>query len=212
MMLRIKNHLAKLPIQATQDAALSTTLSNKSRILALPSHESTIRGFARCSLLIIDEMAHVDPGLYKATRAFLATVPDSRLILLSTPHGSRGAFYEAWQNQDEDWTRIRVTTEDVSRETGRISAEFLRQERIALGEEWYKMEYLAEFTDTNEWAVFPRELVMKAIDPSLEAYTFDLEDDVEPFSGDDDDDEEEEIKPRYHDGKMFNFDGFVGDD
>lgn len=209
MMLRIKKHLAKLPISATQESALSITLSNSSRILALPSQESTIRGFARCSLLIIDEMAHVDPDLYKATRAFLATVPDSRLILLSTPHGSRGAFYEAWQNEEEDWTRIRVTTEEVSRETGRISAEFLRRERVSIGEEWYKMEYLAEFTDTNEWAIFPHELVMSAIDPSLTAYSFDLEDDVDPFTGYDDDGEDkaEQFQVRYHDEKSFQLEG-----
>lgn len=210
MMLRIKKHLAKLPIHATQESALSTTLSNSSRILALPSQESTIRGFARCSLLIIDEMAHVDPDLYKATRAFLATVPDSRLILLSTPHGSRGAFYEAWQNQEENWTRIRVTTEEVSRETGRISAQFLKNERVSIGEEWYKMEYLAEFTDTNEWSVFPRELVMSAVDPTIQAYDFDLDDDVDPFTGYEDDEDKEEDKAfqvRYHDEQQIRLEG-----
>jgi hypothetical protein len=206
MMRRIKGHLRKLPIGIIKDSESSTELSNKSRILAVPSNTRTTRGFARCNLLIIDEMAYIEEEDYLGTRAFLATVPDARLILLSTPHGSRGVFADIWKNSKEDWTRIRVTSEEVSRDTGRIDPDHLRDMRLASSPDWYKMEYLAEFIDSNEFSVFSRELVMRAIDPTLKAYTFDLDDDVETFSADDDDDEEEEIKPRYHDGKMFTLD------
>ena len=51
---------------------------------------------------------------------------DGRLICLSTPHGRRGFFYEAWCAGGDEWTRICVPASQVSR----IRPEFLAQERL----------------------------------------------------------------------------------
>ena len=128
------------------------------------------------SLLLIDEAAHVDTSLYKATRAFLA-VSDGRLILLSTPHGKRGFFYEAWTS-GEDWTHVKVTTEQCSR----VSEQFLLQERRALGDVWYRQEYLASFED-SAYALVPYSVIQRCIDPSLQMLDINIDDDEEdePF-------------------------------
>ncbi len=175
---RVKSHYSTLQntISATQETTLTLSLQNGSSVVALPAREGTIRGWANVSLLLIDEAAHVDTDLYKAARAFLA-VSDGRLILLSTPHSKRGFFYEAWMS-DEDWTRIKVTTEQCPR----ISPEFLQQERKALGESWYRQEYLASFEE-SAYALVPYEVIQRAIDPSLKMLDINIDDDEdeEPF-------------------------------
>lgn len=59
------------------------------------------------------------------------------LLALSTPFGQRGWFHEAWQG-DGDWERVKVTAEQCPR----IPAAFPAEERQALGERWFRQEYL----------------------------------------------------------------------
>jgi hypothetical protein len=98
------------------------------------------------------------------------------LILLSTPHSTRGFFFEAWSNPDEEWTRIKVTTEECER----VSQAFLKSEAQALGPEWYRQEYLAEFID-SAYALIPYEIIQRAIDPSLTMLDIDLDSDEDPW-------------------------------
>ena len=74
---------------------LGMELINGSRIEALPGTEKTIRGFSGVDLLIVDEAARVADELYYAVRPMLA-VSGGRLMMLSTPFGKRGVFYEEW--------------------------------------------------------------------------------------------------------------------
>src|SRR5438105_1213484 len=68
-------------------------LGNGSRIIPLPCKEETIRGYSNVSLLIIDEAARVFEDLYRAVRPMLA-VSEGRMIVLSTPYGKQGFFYD----------------------------------------------------------------------------------------------------------------------
>lgn len=74
---------------------LGMALANGSRIEALPGSERTVRGFSGVDPLILDEASRVDDALYFATRPMLA-VSGGSLIMLSTPNGKRGAFFEEW--------------------------------------------------------------------------------------------------------------------
>ena len=124
-------------------------LSNFSRIICLPCKEETIRGYSRVSLLVIDEAARVPDDLYRAVRPMLA-VSNGRLICLSTPYGKRGFFHDAWANGGDDWTRIEVSADRIAR----ISPAFLAQERRALGESWFRQEYLCSF-ESLQGLVYP---------------------------------------------------------
>lgn len=115
-------------------------LENHSQIIAVPCREDTIRGYARVTLLVIDEAARVPDDLYRAVRPMLA-VANGRLICLSTPYGKRGFFYEAWARGGTDWTRIEVP----ARQIPRITANFLEEERRALGTVWFRQEYECAF-------------------------------------------------------------------
>src|SRR5215831_4587952 len=94
-------------IEPESETTSSVMLANRSRIIALPGKEQTIRGYASVSLLIIDEAARVPDDLYRAVRPMLA-VSSGRLICLSTPFGKRGFFHDCWARGGDDWHRIEV--------------------------------------------------------------------------------------------------------
>jgi hypothetical protein len=144
-------------IRKVEDNRLSLELENGSRIVSLPNKEETVRGFSNAALIIEDEASRVDDDLYKAMRPMLA-VGGGRLILMSTPAGRSGHFYEEWANGGETWERVEVKATDCSR----IPKTFLDDERKSLGEWWFRQEYLCEFVDSVD-NVFDHDLVMAAI-------------------------------------------------
>ncbi len=144
-----------------EDNKLSCTLENKSRIVSLPSSEATIRGFSGANLIIEDEASRVSDDLYRTIRPMLA-VSSGKLILLSTPFGKRGHFYEEWINATA-WERVRVP----ATECPRISPEFLEEERRSLGDWWFRQEYMCEFMETID-QVFGYDLVIKALSSDVE--------------------------------------------
>jgi hypothetical protein len=149
-------HTLGHPIQAESYRKLGLALTNGSRIEALPGTEKTIRGFSGAALLIVDEAARVDEGLYYAIRPMLA-VSGGRLLMLSTPYGKRGVFYHEWTG-GEGWERYEVTAEECPR----ISAEFLAEERVALPARVFRQEYLCSFEETED-QVFGYEEIERAM-------------------------------------------------
>jgi hypothetical protein len=135
------------PMGVTAESALRLELANGSRVVSLPGDEKNIRGFSGVALLVIDEAARVADSLYYAVRPMLA-VSRGRLVALSTPFGKRGWYHDEWHGEGE-WERVKITAEQCKR----IAPEFLAEERRALGERWYRQEYLCSFEDTID-AVF----------------------------------------------------------
>jgi hypothetical protein len=135
------------PVEVVAENALHLELANGSRILSLPGDEETIRGFSGVALLVIDEAARVDDTLYYAVRPMLA-VSQGRLVALSTPFGKRGWFHDEWHGGG-DWQRVRVPADDCPR----IARGFLKEERRALGERWFRQEYQCSFEESID-AVF----------------------------------------------------------
>jgi hypothetical protein len=154
------------PYRSREPTQLELTLSNGSRIVSLPETESGIRGFSNVRLLIVDEAARVTDELYRAVRPMLA-VSRGRLVLLSTPFGQRGFFFEEWQKNPGPWQKVRITADQCPR----IAPEFLEDERDALGERWYLQEYFCEF---NELAgsVFSFADICAATEGDVEPLTF----------------------------------------
>ena len=93
-----------------EDNKTSFELANGSRVVCLPGTAETVRGFSAPALIIEDEAAFVDDAFNRAVRPMLA-VSNGRLILMSTPNGQRGHFFEAW-----DKGRRRLETREGSRQ------------------------------------------------------------------------------------------------
>jgi hypothetical protein len=144
------------PVSPQGERKLSLELENGSRIVTLPGSEKTIRGFSGTSLLVLDEAARVEDELYFAVRPMLA-VSGGALMMLSTPYGKRGVFYEEWTG-GHGWERYEVPANQCPR----ISGEFLEEERAVLPSWVYRQEYECSFEETED-QVFTTEMVERAL-------------------------------------------------
>jgi hypothetical protein len=146
------------PIPALTESALRVEFANGSRIVSLPGRDDgAIRGFSSPKLVVIDEASRVPDPLYFSIRPMLA-VSRGRLLVLSTPMGRRGWFYQAYQSA-ERWRRVRVTADQISR----ITPEFLAEELAEIGERYFRQEYYCSFEDMVG-AVFRQEDIDAAFD------------------------------------------------
>jgi phage FluMu gp28-like protein len=147
-----------------EDNKSSCQLANGSRIVSLPSDAKTIRGYSGPRLIIEDEASRVDDEVHSAIRPMLA-VGGGRLVLMSTPAGKRGHFYETWHGVGDGWEKIRLP----AAECPRISPEFLAEERRTLGELVFAQEYMCEFHDTTTSA-FITDLIDRAFTNEFPAF------------------------------------------
>jgi hypothetical protein len=70
----------------------------------------------------------------------------------------RGWFFDAWDG-DGAYQKSKIT----ANECPRITAEFLAEEEKALGERWFRQEYLCSFEDAIG-ALFSAEDIARAFD------------------------------------------------
>jgi hypothetical protein len=155
------------PVPAEAEQRLGLELANGSRIAALPGSERTVRGFSGVDLLIVDEAARVDDALVHSVHPMLA-VSGGSMMLLSTPWGRRGVFFEEWTREAPGdssggaWERYEVPASQVPR----ISEAFLEEERRALPARMYRQEYECSFEEVDD-AVFAYDLIEEAITPEV---------------------------------------------
>src|SRR5215216_1315943 len=144
------------PVKSAAERKLSLELDNGSRIVTLPGSEKTIRGFSGTSLLILDEAARVEDELYFAVRPMLA-VSGGALMMLSTPYGKRGVFFEEWSG-GHGWERYEVPASQCPR----ISEEFLEEEHASLPPFIFRQEYQCSFEETED-QVFTTDMIDRAV-------------------------------------------------
>jgi len=148
--------LARAGVEVSESSKTSLVLSNGSRVLSLPANEGTIRGYSSVNLIVEDEAARVPDDTNRSTRPMLA-VSGGRHVLMSTPNGKRGHFWDAW-NGEPGWERLQVTAQQCPR----IPAAFLAQERRALGPRWFAQEYECSFEE-GDAQLFNFDVVMRAL-------------------------------------------------
>jgi hypothetical protein len=158
----LRNTLPEEP-DLTEDNRLSMTVQGGGRVLSLPGTEATTRGFSGATLIIEDEASRVDDHLYFAMRPMLAT-SNGRMILMSTPFGQRGHFWETWDKGGDGWNCVKVPATQVPR----IAPEWLEEERRSMGEWWYQQEYMCEFVDAED-AVFQMRYIEAALSEDVKS-------------------------------------------
>jgi hypothetical protein len=130
------------PVAAEQENVTSMTLENGSRIVSLPGDERTVRSFSGAGLVLIDEAARAEDALMAALEPMTA-ISGGRIILMSTPWGKRGFFWEA--TSDSRWRTVTIRADECPR----WSAEDLEGFRNSHGEWLYRQEILGEFVDAS---------------------------------------------------------------
>ena len=97
-------------------------LDNKSKIKVKIARQ-TARGASKPELVILDEASQIEDNIYsEVVLPMFTDNPEGREILLSTPYGKRGFFYDVFTNREPDdpWERfeIRSPWEPVETEHG----------------------------------------------------------------------------------------------
>ncbi len=151
------------PVPFTARTKSAIEFANGSRIISLPDNQTGVVGFSAPRMIVIDEASRVSDVLYRSVRPMLATSGGS-LIVLSTPFGKRGWFFDVWDDSSESvkrraeagdpWVRTKVTADLCPR----ITREFLREERFELGARWYDQEYYCNFNDSID-SVFSSDVI-----------------------------------------------------
>lgn len=138
-------------------------LKNGSIIRCLPTGLDGlgIRGYT-VDLLIADEAAFIPEDVWPAITPMLSTT-GGNLILLSTPFGRSGYFYECF-NKD-NFSKFHVNTEDVAESRPEPQKTFLKnhleQEKKSMSNLQYSQEYLGDFVDELR-QLFPDELIKRS--------------------------------------------------
>lgn len=159
--------LPGLATKLEQNAATSLELRNGSRVVSLPATPEAIRGYSAPSLVIEDEAAFCPDELHLALRPMLAAAPGGRFILLSTPAGRSGHFFEAAHSPN--WLRFKVT----AYECPRISKEFLENELREHGDLYFAREYCCEFS-SSEFSFFGSDMIEAAFNCEAQPLTLRL--------------------------------------
>lgn len=147
-------------VPAESESALRLFLDNGSKIIAMPGIPENVRGYS-ADLVIIDEAAFIPDDLYFALRPMLS-VKEGTLIMLTTPYGKRGIFYDEWVDGGPSWERFEVPAPFVPH----ISQEFLDEERKQ-GEGYFLQEYMCEFHDEVD-ALFSWKVIEDAMTDDFE--------------------------------------------
>lgn len=180
----------------TAQNARELKLSNRSEIKIIIASERSARGYSKPSLLILDEASRIGDEVYKSgVRPMLTKSPDSELILISTPYGKRGFFYEAWIDKTNVWDKYEVRSPwetnaldqwtlyehhpgpEFFEERKRNGVKFYysprhdvfdeQQENLrAMTIRLYRQEYCCEFVETDE-AVFTYQDLQKMFEENL---------------------------------------------
>ncbi len=139
---KVSDTLSRIPSppKRVEDNRLSLQLENGSRVVSLPGDAGRIRGFSGPDLIVEDEAAQVPDEVFAAIRPMLA-VSNGRLLLLSTPFGREGHFYEIWSSDDDSWEKHFIT----AYECAHIPRDFLETERLTSQEWEFDQEYLGRF-------------------------------------------------------------------
>ncbi len=184
-------------IELDRDSTVEKRFKNGSRIRAFTANPTSARGYSDPDMIIFDEAAYVEDELYLTVRPMM-TGGKTELILLSTPHGKTGFFYETWVGNNQ-WKKIQVDVEDVLHEafpeeypsidwadrarvlhtegidsfvSPRHDIDFLREELGIMGVHWFRQEYGGEFLDPQD-NVFDFASVLKGFETTESALDLD---------------------------------------
>ena len=141
-------------------------LPSGSFIVALPGTGGASRSYADVSLLIVDEAARISSEAIDAATPTQSTAKNARLVVLSTPFGKRGMFYDWWEHGGDEWQRFTAKWYECPW----IKPEFIEHEKARMSDAAFRQEYLCEFVETEESA-FSYSDIENAFQASVEEWT-----------------------------------------
>lgn len=81
-------------------------LTNGSRIIVRTAKSDTFRGYSAPRIILLDEASRIEEMAYiSGARPMLTNNPNGELILISTPNGQQGFFYNAFFSKQGNWSK-----------------------------------------------------------------------------------------------------------
>jgi hypothetical protein len=135
--------------------------------------------------LVVDDEVY-----YNGARPMIATRPDAEVILLSSPNGKQGFFYNIWSKGGPHWVRYQVDApgkpgnnlepgDFVKRGApGRrvyhavsqaVKPEYIEEEREEKSDSQIRQEYYCEFLETDD-AAFRSEEIDRAFSSGVQPF------------------------------------------
>lgn len=141
MFRRCRNLVLLSGARLVRDTARELEIEGGGAIVAFPGDrpDLAVRGDTLDDLLV-DEAARIRDGVITAAAPTQATREDHLEVMLSTPRGRRGVFWQEWSAGGEEWERFAVK----SSECPRISPAFLERMERRLGP-LYEQEFCCAF-------------------------------------------------------------------
>lgn len=133
------------------------TFSNKSTIRAFATSSSASRGFS-AQICIIDEMAFIPKNIidefFASVMPVVSSAKDSKVIVVSTPNGTSGLYYDIWQQANskerqqnkEGWSAFRVDWWEVPGRT----EEWKEKQIASIGQAKWDQEFGNQFLSGNQ--------------------------------------------------------------
>jgi len=122
---------------------------NGTKITIYPPDAKAVRGPARVACVLLDEAAHIkhidDAKVYDALRPNLANT-NGDFIIVSTPNGSRGIFYDLWMQEKGPYHKMELPYTLAL--GGLLSEDYINQERENGTD--FEQEYDCKFTTTKQ--------------------------------------------------------------
>ena len=145
------------------------TFSNMSSIKAFSTSSSGARGTSG-NVIIIDEMAFIPKNIiddfFASVMPVISSSKNSKSIIVSTPNGASGLYYDLWQealqnkalNKRTGWQPFQIHWW----ETGGIRDEAWKNQQIAtIGMERWKQEYECDFLTSSSAKLIPDDVLEK---------------------------------------------------
>lgn len=142
------------PLRAEAESLTRLEFTNGSRVVGVPGSERTVRGFSAPALIIADEASRIEDSYYRALAPMLAT-GGGRFVVMSTPFGVSGWFWQLWHEGGPEWERFRVPATACPR----ISAAFLSEQRRSMPAWSFAQEFECQFREDAGAAVFDADAV-----------------------------------------------------
>ena len=169
----IEGKIDKSPLLARHVVASTAheiVLDNRITIAIHPSSFRSIRGLS-VVCCICDEIAfwwteegyaNPDAEVIRAVRPAMATFPNPKLLLVSSPYTRSGVLWDLWQKRDSDMDALvwHATSAEMN---PTLRRSFLEKEQRSDPEN-YRREYLAEFTDAVS-SFLPAEAIQRCVVP-----------------------------------------------
>lgn len=146
-----------------KDTKSEIEFQNGSRLLFWTSgtEGGNIRGLT-VDCLIIDEAAFIDDQIYYDVLTPMTATTDEDIYLFSTPHGTTGFFYEAYENDPDFYTQ-----QVASMDSPLIEEEYIERQHQQLTDLQFKQEILGEFEESSA-AFFAKDDVEGCVEKDVE--------------------------------------------